>query len=178
MASLAAKRTVQRMMADQATNCCAPTRLSTRRLIVANIEAVLGALVLVVLASFAITIIAGTVAHAEAIRVDLRGTEEVPAVATSATGTGSIDIALDRTVSGSIRTAGVDGTAAHIHVGAKGQNGPAIITLTKTSDNEWSVPPGSQLTSEQFDSFKAGNLYVNVHSQAHRNGEIRAQLQP
>jgi len=39
-------------------------------------------------------------------------------------------------------------------------------------------PPGSKLTDEQYASFKAGNLYVNVHSTEHKPGEIRAQLKP
>ena len=34
------------------------------------------------------------------------------------------------------------------------------------------------LTSGQFDAYRAGNLNVNVHSAAHPNGEIRAQLKP
>ena len=38
----------------------------------------------------------------------------------------------------------------------------------------WSVPAGSKLTEEQMASFKAGNLYVNVHSAEHKPGEIRA----
>jgi CHRD domain len=68
--------------------------------------------------------------------------------------------------------------AAHIHQGAMGQNGPVIVPLTKTSDNVWSVPAGTKLTDAQYEAFKAGNLYVNVHSAAHKDGEIRAQLKP
>ena len=30
----------------------------------------------------------------------------------------------------------------------------------------------------QMQAFKAGNLYVNVHSAEHKGGEIRAQLTP
>ena len=74
--------------------------------------------------------------------------------------------------------ADIDGTVAHIHVGAPGQAGPPIITLEKGADGVWSVPAGSKLTVEQIASFKAGNLYVNVHSAEHKPGEIRAQLKP
>ncbi len=65
---------------------------------------------------------------------------------------------------------------AHIHVGAP--SGPPIITLDKGADGSWSVPAGSKLTDEQYASFKAGQLYVNVHSAEHKAGEIRGQLKP
>jgi CHRD domain len=39
-------------------------------------------------------------------------------------------------------------------------------------------PPGAKLSTEQLRSFKAGELYVNVHSEANKGGEIRAQLAP
>jgi hypothetical protein len=32
--------------------------------------------------------------------------------------------------------------------------------------------------SEQFAAFKAGNLYINVHSPEHKPGEIRGQIKP
>jgi len=111
--------------------------------------------------------------------VKLSGAEEVPPVATGASGSGWIKVKDDMSVSGTIKTTGIAGTAAHIHSGAPGKNGPVVITLTKASDgNAWSVPAGAKLTDAQYKEYKAGNLYVNVHSAAHKNGEVRGQLKP
>ena len=108
----------------------------------------------------------------------LSGDDEVPPVKTSASGSGSITVGADKSVSGSVVTTGITATAAHIHTGAKRTNGPVIIPLTKKGDNEWSVPPGTKLTDDQYNSYKSGSLYVNVHSAANPGGEIRAQLKP
>ena len=129
------------------------------------------------IASTALSLLAGA-AFAKDVKVSLTGTEETPPVTTSATGEGKISIAKDHTVKGEIKTTGINGVAAHIHVGAPGQSGPPIITLTKGADGSWTVPEGSKLTDEQFASFTSGNLYVNVHSPDHKSGEIRAQLKP
>lgn len=110
--------------------------------------------------------------------VALSGGEEVPPVTTSASGTVTIQVNPDKNVSGSVTTKGIDGTAAHIHEGEMGKNGPVAITLTKGSDGKWAVPDGSKFTDAQYESYKAGKLYVNVHSTAHKDGEIRAQLKP
>jgi hypothetical protein len=117
-------------------------------------------------------------AFAKDVKVKLTGTEETPPVTTSASGHGTIHIAKDKSVSGSVKTTGIEGTAAHIHVGAKGEAGPPIITLTKGADGTWTVPAGSKLTDEQWADFKSGKLYVNVHSDQHKPGEIRGQLTP
>jgi hypothetical protein len=110
--------------------------------------------------------------------VILSGTQEVPPVNTAATGSGTITVLMDRSVTGSVMTSGVAGTAAHIHQGAPGQNGPVIIPLTKTADNVWSVPAGIRLNDTQYEAFKLGNLYVNLHSAANPGGELRGQLKP
>jgi hypothetical protein len=128
----------------------------------------------------AATLLAGWVnlAAAENIQVKLSGDQEVPPVTTSAAGSGTITIADDKSVSGSVTTTGVAGIAAHIHDGAPGKNGPVIVPLGKTADNTWSVAAGAKLTDAQYADFKAGNLYVNVHSAANKGGEIRGQLKP
>jgi hypothetical protein len=131
-------------------------------------------------AAFATLLAAGfTVASAQDNKLALSGDQEVPAVTSNAKGEGHIKIGADKTVSGKITTTGIEGTMAHIHEGkAPGENGPPIITLTKGSDGTWSVPKGSKLTDEQYDAYKDGRLYVNIHSAEHKGGEIRAPLKP
>ena len=121
---------------------------------------------------------AGRLAYAEDVKVNLSGNQEVPAVSTSASGSGTFTIGEDHSVSGSVTTTGIAGTAAHIHMAASGQNGGVIVPLIKKGENEWTVSPGVKLTDQQYQAFKDGNLYVNVHSAAHPSGEIRAQLKP
>jgi hypothetical protein len=120
-----------------------------------------------------------SLASAKDEKITLTGAQEVPAVTTDAKGEGMIKIGMDKSVSGKITTTGIEGTMGHIHEGAApGQNGPPIITLEKAADGSWTVPAGSKLTDEQYDAFKAGKLYVNIHSAAHKGGEIRAPLKP
>lgn len=120
---------------------------------------------------------AGTASAAD-IKVMLSGSQEVPPVTTAAMGSGTITVGADKSISGSVTTTGLNGTAAHIHLAAMGQNGPVAIPLTKTGDGVWSVAPGVKLTDAQNDALTAGNLYVNVHSEANKGGEIRGQLKP
>jgi hypothetical protein len=114
----------------------------------------------------------------KSVDVKLSGGEEVPPVSTQASGSGSFTVAADGAVSGSVTTSGMNGVAAHIHQGARGQNGPVIVPLTKSGDSTWSTPPGAKLNEAQMSAFKAGNLYVNVHTPQNKGGEIRAQLNP
>jgi len=117
-------------------------------------------------------------ATAQTVQISLTGAQEVPPVSTAGSGNGSITVGADQSVSGSVTTMGVEGTMAHIHLAAPGANGPVLVPMAKTADGVWSVPAGAKLTAAQFQSFKDGNLYVNVHSAANRGGEIRGQLKP
>lgn len=120
-----------------------------------------------------------SLASAKDDKVTLSGDQEVPAVTTDAKGEGHIKIGADKSVSGKITTSGMEGTMAHIHEGkAPGENGPPIITLEKGPDGSWMVPKGTKLTDEQYEAYKAGKLYVNIHSAEHKGGEIRASLKP
>jgi hypothetical protein len=125
-------------------------------------------------AGMLVTSMAITPAMAE--EVTLSGSNEVPPVNTPASGSGTVTIKDDHSVSAEIKVTGMTATAAHIHEAAAGANGPVIVPFVKTGDNAFAAPPGAKLTDSQYAAYKAGKLYVNVHSAAHPPGEVRAQL--
>lgn len=106
----------------------------------------------------------------------LTGSEEVPPVDTTASATSTIMISPGGLVSGGLATSNIDGTIAHIHQAPLGTNGPVLVTLEKASPDHWVVPTGTSFTPAQVKSFQDGEMYVNVHSAAHPDGEIRLQL--
>jgi hypothetical protein len=109
-------------------------------------------------------------------QITLAGSNEVPPVTTSASGTGTVTIKPDGSVSAHITVTGMTATASHIHEGAAGANGPVVVPFAKSGDNVFDAPAGAKLTEAQMASYKAGKLYVNVHSAANPGGEVRAQL--
>ena len=107
----------------------------------------------------------------------LNAAQEVPANTSAATGMGVLSVnPLTRAASASITLTGMTATAAHIHLGATGVNGPIIISLVSGSAGVFSSPADTVLTAEQFKAYKQGNLYFNAHSAAFPGGEIRGQI--
>ena len=113
----------------------------------------------------------------------LTGSQEVPAVNTDARGSARVYLNPERTqVTVQVTTSGLTGpvTGAHIHSGIAGQNGDVVkaldikgnvLTATwRTNDNV------SPLQAAQIDSLLNGGLYINVHTAANPNGEIRGQI--
>ena len=128
-----------------------------------------------VLAVAMFALAASGAALAKDVKVMLSGQNEVPPVQSSASGEGTITIADDGAVSGSVDTKGIQATAAHIHMGAAGKNGPVIVPFTKEGES-FKAPAGAKLNADQMKAFHDGDLYFNVHSAAHPGGEIRGQL--
>lgn len=69
-----------------------------------------------------------------------------------------------------------DVTAAHIHRGARGTNGPIIHALSLTSFSQ--VSGTVRLSDDDIADLRAGNFYVNIHSKANPAGFARMQLIP
>jgi CHRD domain len=116
--------------------------------------------------------------HSMMGKTELSGANESPPVSTQASGLASIKVGSDGSVSGEVTVSGMVPTAAHIHHGAAGKNGPVIIPLKKTGADSFEVPAGAKFTEAQLAEYKAGEMYVNVHSAEHKPGEVRGQLKP
>jgi hypothetical protein len=108
--------------------------------------------------------------------VTLSGANEVPPATTSASGSGTVSVGEDCSVSAKITVRDMTATAAHIHQGAAGANGPVIVPFNKTADNTFEAASGAKMNEAQCAAYKAGGTYVNVHSAKNPGGEVRAQL--
>jgi hypothetical protein len=122
---------------------------------------------------------------------DLTGAQEDPPVTTAATGNATVSIEGDEIVY-HVETTGLENVlVSHIHVGAPGENGPVRLNLCNTPDTQACATEDGVLVDGSngvtqggisFDSLvsaiRAGNAYVNVHTGANPNGEIRGQLTP
>lgn len=109
----------------------------------------------------------------------LTTTQEVEEVSSLATGTGVLTLNTDRgDLSGVLTVSGMTPTMAHIHAAAPGTNGDIIVNLQAISGqtNQYKVPDNTVLTATQINAFKSGGLYLNVHSAAFPNGELRGQI--
>jgi hypothetical protein len=105
-----------------------------------------------------------------------------PVIALVSSGTGNLTVNLGTgKISGSVafNTQSSNATIAHIHEGFAGTNGPPIISLTggeiRTSGT-WNVPANRFLTAGELGSLISDRLYLNVHTAANPNGEIRGQI--
>jgi hypothetical protein len=120
----------------------------------------------------------GTVTY----NVVLTGAQEVPPVATAATGNATLVIDLGTgsvTGSASFSNLSTPSTGSHIHQAAAGVNGAVIVPLAGgegQTTGVYTVPAGSALTAAQITALKANGLYLNVHSTRNPGGEIRGQI--
>ena len=108
----------------------------------------------------------------------LSGGQEVPAVATAASGSGRLLLdPATKTLSGAVQVSGMTASVAHVHQGAAGVNAPPLIDLAESpaGSGTWVVPANTVLNDAQLGALRAGEMYVNAHSIANPDGEIRSQ---
>lgn len=107
----------------------------------------------------------------------LSGSNEVPS--NTSTATGSVTVTFNNDTKVLTLTATYNGltpTAAHIHNGAAGVNGPVVFPLGAAPFTSPVSLTTVALTTAQESDLKANNYYVNFHTTAFPGGEIRAQL--
>ena len=69
-----------------------------------------------------------------------------------------------------------DFTAAHIHEGAKGRDGPPVVTLELLGEDGKDICVDVDKDLLKKISRRQANYYVNVHTEAFPAGAIRGQL--
>ena len=109
----------------------------------------------------------------------LTSAQEVPANASSATGTGALSLdPASKKFSARITVTGIAATAAHIHAGTPGISGPILFPLTETAPGSgiWVSAAEATLSDAQLALLTSGSLYFNAHSAALSGGEIRGQI--
>jgi hypothetical protein len=105
------------------------------------------------------------------------GTQEVPANESTASGDVTATLNTEtKILTLSITYTGMTATAAHIHKGDVGVSGDAVIPINTTLTSPISFTTVA-LTAQQEADLNAGLYYVNLHSVAYPDGEIRGQLE-
>jgi aldose sugar dehydrogenase len=128
---------------------------------------------------------------------EMTGSQEVPPVTTDAGALAEFAVNGDGTVSYRLWASGpiMDAVQAHIHLGARGQNGPVVAFLYgPTSGEDFEAgdliaegtiteaaviarPPGfSGGLSNLVARMRQGRAYANLHTHAHPGGEVRGQI--
>ena len=121
-----------------------------------------------------------TAAHAELIKYSakLDGAAETPA--NDSKGTGEVEAQFDtstKTLTWTIAYSGLSGpaTAAHFHGPAPvGKSAPPMVPLKGALASP--IKGSAKLTDAEAKALADGMMYLNIHTAAHKGGEIRGQL--
>ena len=124
----------------------------------------------------------------------MSGSEVVPPIKTDAKGKATFSLNKERSLLFYTVTASdiENITAAHIHIGKVGENGPPIALIAITAKNKGKISgtlaEGSIGAEDLMSSFKGktvwelyqqltnGDYYINIHTEKYPDGEIRGQI--
>jgi hypothetical protein len=130
--------------------------------------------------ALAAIVFTGTPVMAETVsyKADLKGASEVPP--NESKGTGNLDAAYDTTskkLTYTVTYSGLTGpaTAAHFHgPAAAGATAPPVVPISGAMTSP--IKGEATLTDAQVADLQAGRWYLNVHTAANKDGEIRGQV--
>lgn len=123
----------------------------------------------------------------------LSGSEGVPSIATVAKGEATFELSKNgKQLSYKVMVSDIENfTAAHIHMGKMGENGPPVALIKvkgKKGKFSGTLAKGTITSKELMSSLKgktvkdlvaeieSGNTYLNVHTAKYPDGEIRGQI--
>jgi hypothetical protein len=120
----------------------------------------------------------------------LSGQEEVPPTNSQATGAAEFELIGEDSMGYSLDATNIEAaTAAHIHSGFLGENGPIVVTLFRSDSPTNEVSQTGSITADKLEGPMAGNqlsdliaamrngeTYVNIHTEENPDGEIRGQI--
>jgi hypothetical protein len=136
----------------------------------------------------------GVAAGEHSFKAELSGSNIVPPIKTMAKGEATFMVGKDgKSITYKLTVKNIENiTAAHIHEGKRGKNGPPVAMLfagpEKTGKfsgtlSEGTITQGKLMTSlkgKSLDSLikmiRGGEAYVNVHTEKYPEGEIRGQI--
>jgi len=112
----------------------------------------------------------------------IEGGQQVPAVNSQARGTAVVSIDRNQTdLHFMVVANGITPGGMHFHTGKTGENGPVIFNITPLLANNgafgyWKSTDSSPFTIANSLAFRKDSVYVNIHTDANPNGEIRGQM--
>ncbi|WP_276134585.1 CHRD domain-containing protein [Polluticoccus soli] len=121
--------------------------------------------------------------YREGYTCHINGSQQVPPVSSGASGTGMVSI--DRDQTNAHYMFGVNAltnyTASHFHNHIAGQNGPIIFDFSSQYNNGGVFGYWDENSTPAFDTvmsnkFRKDSMYVNFHTTANPNGEVRGNL--
>ncbi len=125
----------------------------------------------------------------------LSGKDEVASVNTPAKGEATFELdKAGKTLKYRVTVSDIENvTAAHVHEGAKGKDGPPLalidikgkkmgkfsgtLAVGTITDKDLLGPMKGKTVKDLVKEIEAGNTYVNVHTTKYPNGELRGQIQ-
>lgn len=105
----------------------------------------------------------------------LEGSNEIPANSSVSAGSATLNYNEDTKIFELTVTHDIAiPLAGHIHAGAVGENGPVVFPFDSAKSPIKFTSP--VLTEQQISALNSGLFYVNIHTEAFPNGEIRGNL--